>query len=405
MTRRSARGPSMRLVLTQSMKAIVRRPGRAVATATGVALGIAVLLTSIGFASTVDSEVNATFDATSATQIRVQDADDLASSGLFDGFRDGPSFDDRAGQLEGVVAAGMLWQVGDNVSVRTSDADPTVHALTLLSGSPGVFAAAQAEVASGRIYDDKPLSAGTPIVVLGPRAASDLGLERVRGGQSIEVNGRRAVVAGILSTPGSAPELSSAVVMSPAQVDALGLSVGAAQGQGAIVRTELGAAQAVSRALPLLIRPDDPERVGLLVPPDLSSLRDDVQGSLNGLAVGVAGFSVLVGAVGIMNSMMISVTQRSSEIGLRRALGATRRWILTQFLTEGLVLGFVGAAFGTALAVLVLVVVAGVNDWSPVIDPILTLAAPPAGAIVGLLAAAYPAGRAARLEPAVTLKR
>lgn len=396
--------PSGWLILEQSIKSIVRRPGRALATATGIALGIAVLITSMGFASTVNSEVNASFDATSATQIRVKEADNLATDGLFAPFLEGATFDHTVGELEGVVAAGLIWQVLPEVRVRLNPAAPE-YGFPLLVASPGILDAAQATLKSGRFYDERPLDIRTPQVVLGPRAASELGLERVAPGMSIEVDNRLMVVAGILDSPGTAPELSPAILISATTANQLGGTYADRNLEGAIVRSELGAAQAVSRALPLAIRPDNPQRVGLMVPPDITTLRDTVQGSLNGLAIGVAGFSVVVGAVGIMNSMLISVAQRSGEIGLRRALGATRRWILVQFLAEGLILGFVGAVFGAAIAILALLGVSAYNGWSPVLDPALPLAAPLVGAVVGLLAAAYPASRAARLEPAMTLKQ
>src|SRR5690606_29655352 len=121
--------------------------------------------------------------------------------------------------------------------------------------------------------------------------ASELGLERVAPGMSIEVDNRLMVVAGILDSLGTAPELSPAILISATTANQLGGTYADRNLEGAIVRSELGAAQAVSRALPLAIRPDNPERVGLMVPPDITTLRDTVQGSLNGLAIGVAGFS------------------------------------------------------------------------------------------------------------------
>lgn len=403
MTKNSLR-PSFRLVLTQSLKAIIRRPGRALATATGVALGVAVLIASIGFASTTNAEVNAVFDATSATQIRIQDVATVSDTGLFDSFLNGQTFDERIQELDGVISGGLIWTGRGEVAVKLNTiSSPTT--LPLLVVSNGILQATGATIGSGRFYNEHGFDPSVPQVVLGPRAAQDLGIEKVSPGLSVLVDDRPMVVSGILESAGSAPELGRAIMLSASSLYELDPEQWETFGQSAIVRTELGAVKAVSKVLPYAVSPQDPQRVGLLIPPSVTELRDNVQSSLNGLAIGVAGFSVIVGGLGIMNSMLISVTQRSSEIGLRRALGASKRWILVQFLSEGLFLGSIGAFLGNSLAVLAIFGVCAVNGWEPVLSSKLLIMAPILGGIIGLLAAVYPASRAASLHPAMTLKQ
>jgi putative ABC transport system permease protein len=114
--------------------------------------------------------------------------------------------------------------------------------------------------------------------------------------------------------------------------------------------------------------------------------------------------SLIVGAIGIANVTLVTVMERVGEIGLRRALGASRRQVAGQFLAESTTIGLLGGIVGAALGVVVVVSVAAAKQWTPVLDFRLALGAPVAGALVGLLAGLYPSLRAARMEPADALR-
>ena len=118
----------------------------------------------------------------------------------------------------------------------------------------------------------------------------------------------------------------------------------------------------------------------------------------------LGGVSLLVGAIGIANVTLVSVMERTGEIGLRRAMGATRRHIATQFLLESATMGAVGGVLGASAGLLVVVGVAFYQTWTPVIGPFIPLLAPVVGALTGLLAGLYPALRAAGLEPVEALR-
>ena len=142
----------------------------------------------------------------------------------------------------------------------------------------------------------------------------------------------------------------------------------------------------------------------MTAPPPPGQLRRDVAADVNALFLVLGGIALLIGGLGIANVTLLSVLERIPEIGLRRALGATRVHIAGQFLVESVFVGFLGGLIGTSLGVIVTVVVSAVRDWTPILDLQLAVGAPLAGALIGLLAGGYPAWRAATIEPITALR-
>jgi ABC-type antimicrobial peptide transport system permease subunit len=385
------------MVAAQSWRSLYRRPLRSIVTSVGVALGVAVFVATSGWSSTVNAQVNQTFDELSATEIRISDTQKVGTDPLF-----APTFNEDLSSLDGVVDGGQLWLAESGVAVERSAAAASSTLLPVVVASPGAIRAASARLGSGRLYDAT--KSDQTMVVLGPRAAQLLGIPSVVPGLGLIVAGKPVTVAGILATAGTATELASAVIVSPGSPYAARRQISAGEEAG-LVRTEIGATSAVARALPYAVRPDDPSRVGVQVAPDATSLRSDVQGSLNGLALGAAGLALLLGGLGIMNSMLMAVTQRASEIGLRRALGGRPRDVSGQFLLEGTALGALGATLGVGGGVVLLIGIAAVNGWHAVLDPRLVWVALPVGTVLGLVSTLYPAWRAGRTAPAATLRQ
>jgi len=171
-----------------------------------------------------------------------------------------------------------------------------------------------------------------------------------------------------------------------------------------VVATRIGAAQAVARQIAAAERPADAARLVVTSPPAISHLQSQVDGDLAGLFLILALISLLIGAVGIANTTLVAVLERTEEIGLRRALGARPRHIAAQFLAEAAALGTLGGLIGTCIGVGTVVTFAAVKDWTAVLNPAYTLPAPLIGSGVGLLAGAYPALRAARTSPLAALR-
>ena len=166
-----------------------------------------------------------------------------------------------------------------------------------------------------------------------------------------------------------------------------------------VVETQIGAASLIAQQAPLALRPDDPSVLKVASPPEPQRVREAVQSDLNVLFLLLGGLSLIVGAIGIANITLVSVIERTGEIGLRRSIGATREHIAAQFLLESTSIGIVGGILGASFGILVVVVVSAYQSWTPVLDPAAPFLAPLVGGAIGLVAGTYPALRAARLEP------
>ena len=151
-------------------------------------------------------------------------------------------------------------------------------------------------------------------------------------------------------------------------------------------------------------KPDAPSEVNVSQPSAALTARAEARSALNGLFLGLGAVALLVGAVGVANIMIISVLERRSEIGLRRALGATRAQIRTQFLSEAVLLALAGGAAGVALGVLATVIYANTKHWAVVIPAEAWAGGIGAALVIGAVAGLLPALRAARLSPTEALR-
>jgi ABC-type antimicrobial peptide transport system permease subunit len=171
-----------------------------------------------------------------------------------------------------------------------------------------------------------------------------------------------------------------------------------------VVETRLGATRLIADQAPLALAPGKPEGLKVTFAPEQRSVREAVESDLTLLFLTLGGVSLVVGAIGIANVTLVSVMERTGEIGLRRALGATRRHIALQFLLESTAIGVVGGILGASLGTLLVVGVSAYQSWTPVLDPYVPFVAPLIGGLIGLLAGSYPALRASRMEPVEALR-
>ena len=386
----------------EALAGISARPTRAALTVLGTVLGITALVATLGVSRTAGNQIVARFDALAATEVVVEPASSGGATRVSTVPWDAEA---RMLRLNGVIAAGTISEVnrqGARVrSVAVVTAATSEYDIPLYATSPGLFAAVKTKLRTGRVFDAGHDSHVERVAILGPGAAEQLGINRVSQQPAIFIGDRLFVVMGIIDDVARQPDLLDAVIIPNATARRdYALTVPAK----VAIDTTQGAASLVASQAPKVLDPSDPSRLRASAAASPKRVRDDVASDTNSLFLILGAVSLLVGAIGIANVTLVSVMERIGEIGLRRALGAGRRHIAAQFLTESTVLGLIGGIVGASLGVLTTVAISVAKEWTPVMDSRLVFAAPLLGAVVGLIAGLYPAMRAASLQPVEALR-
>jgi putative ABC transport system permease protein len=305
-----------------------------------------------------------------------------------------------------IARIGPVNQVADtgstNANVYRSPLIPSVNtnALQVQAATLNLLPAVGATVAHGSYLN--PATATEPVCVLGAQAAQLLGIDRVYPGLRVWLGGMWFYVTGILTSAALAPEIDSSVLVGfPAADTYLGLD---GHPTTIYVRTVTSQTAQVDSVLAATANPESPNEVDVSQPSAALVARADAQGALNGLFLGLGAVSLLVGAVGVANIMIISVLERRSEIGLRRALGATKGNIRTQFLAEAILLALFGGIVGVGAGALATAIYADTKNWATVIPTLAWAGGLGAALAIGAIAGLLPAIRAARLSPTDSLR-
>lgn len=404
-TRDTPRGSGMssRDLLFEAFAGIFARPGRMILTVLGTVIGLASLVATLGLSRTASHQIIGRFDELAATEILVSALPAAEGRRPNDLPWDAPA---RVQGLNGVVAAGTMSavDVGDVLVSGSPMTDPrrrSTFKLPIEAASPELFTAVRARVRTGRLPDQGHSERQERVAVLGARAAEQLGIVRLDGLPAISIGDDVFLVVGILDAVERQHSLLSSVIVPEGTARAL---YHLRAPGSVVVETQVGAASMLSRQVPLVLRPDAPDGLKVVSPEDPQRAEAGVRSDLDVLFLMLGGVSLLVGAIGIANVTLVSVMERVGEIGLRRALGASRRHVAAQFLLESATMGVVGGVLGASTGMLVVAGVAAYQTWTPVVDPQVALLAPVVGGLTGLLAGSYPAWRASRLEPVEALR-
>ncbi|RLP92086.1 ABC transporter permease [Micromonospora sp. BL4] len=394
----------MRDLVEEALAGVGARVNRTVLTALGVVVGIAALVATLGLAATASARIVSHFDELAATSVTVlpsPDAGPQRAENLI-------PWDaaERASRLTGVVAAGTMSTLDlPETPVRaTTVVDPLASDVVrppLVAASPGLFDAVQARVAVGRAYDRGHEARRDRVVVLGGRLAERLHLADVGQSPAVFVGDVPFSVIGVLVSVERSPALLDAVIMPDGVAHA---RFRLAAPLSVVLRTRVGAAAVVASQAPLALAPQQPDALIAQRPAEPNATRAKVAADTQALFLALALVTLVIGAVGIANTMLVSVLQRTGEIGLRRSLGGTRASVAALFMVESALVGLLGGVLGSSGGVLTVVGVSYVREWTPVMQPWLAPGSALLGAVVGLLAGIYPAWRASRVEPIAALR-
>jgi putative ABC transport system permease protein len=398
---------AVRDLLSEAVAGMLQRPARSVLTALGTVLGVGAFIAVLGLTGTASSQIDDRFNSLTATEVGITDVAPATPAARQPAFPE--DADARIARLNGALAAGVFWNVrlGPDQAVRAAPVGTanSVDARTqVIAASPGLWQASRARFVEGRAFDRFHETHHQAVAVIGSATAARLGITTLRTRPAVFIGDTAFTVIGILDDVERKPELLMSITV-PRSVAERTWGVPTDEGAQMLVSTRLGAAGQIADEATVALRPDHPEYFKVTPPPDPRSLRTAVGDDLGQLFLLLAGVCLVIGAVGIANTTLVAVLERTGEIGLRRALGARGVHITLQFLTESAALGLVGGLVGTSVGTVVVVVVAALKEWTPVIDPATLAVAPVLGLTAGLLAGVYPAWRASRIPPVEALRR
>jgi putative ABC transport system permease protein len=369
---------------------------RAALSALGIAIGVAAIVAVLGLASSSQAGLLAEISRLGTNLLTVSNGQTLTGAAA-ELPAAAPGMIARlpgvtAVQETGTVSGVSAYRSPDIPSINTNAL--SVDASTL--GLPGVLGTS---LAQGRYLNAA--TAREPVAVLGAAAAQRLGIDRIWPGERIWAGGIWFYVTGILRPAALAPEIDSAILVGfPAARKYLHFD---GHPSKVYLRAANSQVTTVDNLLGAQANPENPSEVGVSQPSDALTAQADASGAFDTLFLGLGAVALLVGAVGVANIMVISVLERRQEIGLRRALGATRGQIRTQFLAEAILLVLAGGAAGVIIGAVSTAVYAHAKGWAIVIPPEAWAGGLGAALLIGALAGLLPAIRAARLSPTEAL--
>jgi putative ABC transport system permease protein len=379
---------------------------RAALSALGIAIGVAAIVAVLGLSASSSAGLLAEIRALGTNLLTVASGQTL-TGGTAELPAQAPVMIGRLPGVTNVQSTAIINGItGNGVNAYRSPLIPAIdtNALSVDAASLGLPAASGTSITQGEFLNAA--TARQPVCVLGAAAAAYLGIDRVWPGERIWISqagagGMWFYVAGILSPDVLAPEIDSSVLVGyPAAEQYLGLD---GNPSTIYIRAQTSQVTAVDSLLAAQANPESPGEVQVSQPSSALTAQLDAAGAFNDLFLGLGAVALLVGAVGVANIMVISVLERRSEIGLRRALGATRGQIRIQFLSEAILLALAGGAAGVGTGIVATAIYAHAKGWTTVIPVQAWAGGIGAAVVIGAVAGLWPALRAARMSPTQAL--
>lgn len=384
-------------VLRVGAVGLASRRVRALLSALGIAIGIAAMVAVLGISESSKAELLASLDRLGTNLLTVQASTGIGAGGDAELPSTAPAMLDRIGPVQQVAVVSDV-----DATVRRTDLVPEgqTGGITVKAVDERLLDSLAGQLADGAWLD--PIRSRYPVVVLGSVAAQRLGITDVATGARVWIGERWFSVIGILAPLELAADLDRSALIGHGIANTT-FNISEAPGT-VYLRTDPDDVDDVRAVVAATADPEDPDQVEVSRPSDAIEARAAASSAYTTLFLGLGAVALLVGGVGIANVMVISVLERRSEIGLRRALGATRRHITGQFLIEALLLSGAGGLAGTALGALITAGYDVVNGWTIVLPALALVGGPLAALAIGAAAGFYPALRAARLAPTDALR-
>ncbi|ACZ22432.1 ABC-type antimicrobial peptide transport system, permease component [Sanguibacter keddieii DSM 10542] len=372
------------------------RPMRAVLSALGIAIGIAAMIAVVGISTSSRAELDETLSRLGTNLLRVEPGEDALGSETRLPV-ESVSMVRRIAPVTGAASVGL---VPDARALRNDHVPPLEHGgVTVSAADEELYGTVGLTMSSGRWLSAA--TDGLPVVVLGAKAAEHLGVTGPDPQTVVIIEGQPFSVSGVLDPVELAPELDSSVLMGKQVAsERLGWTGDPSR---IYVRTVDSAVDPVRDVLGATANPAAPNQVAVSRPSDALAAKEATDAAFTGLLVGLGAVALLVGGIGVANTMVISVLERRSEIGLRRSLGATRGQVRTQFLVESLLLSVLGGGAGVVIGYGITAVYATSQGWATSIPPVILAGGLGATLLIGAVAGLYPAIRAARMPPTAAL--
>jgi putative ABC transport system permease protein len=370
------------------------RPTRVVLSALGIAIGIAAMIAVVGLSTSSQARLNEQLAALGTNLLTIQPGTSITGQAATLP-AESPG---KVGLIPGVAKAGAVATLPDVDVYRSRLIDP---------GQTGGLEVRAADLElldllGGTLREGTWLTKATanhPTVVLGGIAADRLGI--VSPGSQIWLGDTQFTVVGVLDALPLAPELDTSALIGKAYATARFDWDG--KPTTIYERSADAEVGTVRDLLPRTVNPETPETVAVSRPSDALAAKNAANLTFTGLLVGLGSVALLVGGIGVANTMVISVLERRHEIGLRRALGATRGHIRIQFLAEALLLSALGGVVGAAVGFGAIAVFAKMRGWPVAVPPVVFAAGIGATILIGAVAGLYPAIRASKTPPTASL--
>ena len=415
----SGRAPWVLASLKEAWDATVHRVRRNIFTMLGVVLGIASLVLTVGLTATISGQLADSFDifrakylTISSTRTEPLSRAELLSLAASENYR-------RVSQLNGVTGTALVDQLDESADIQRGpdnfgERGANVTA-AVLAATPSIFSVQGHELVWGRTFDEGHVERNDKVVVLSESVMRQLALPYSLG-VTVYIHDEPYTVIGVVrENPSLTLSYGSVYLPLGAKPGADAEEAQPAAGGGAaaaqtgkrstqiVVSTVAGAANQIAEEAPYALSPERPALYSVSVPPEPKTLREAVDQQQRTMLISMSVITLVIGAMGIMNTFLVAVMERRREVGLRLAIGMRPSGILLQFSAEALLTGILGAVAGIVLAVNGISIVSLMNRWTPIISADTILLGLGAGALVGVLAGLYPAAKASRIDPAQTL--